>query len=80
MPASPSTLLPAISRFLALSRVWLLGSGPAQPRRRAALAAPATVHWPTHRARLRAVWIAHGLACDQQRGAAQAQPAGERSG
>jgi hypothetical protein len=48
-----------ISRFLAVSRHWLLGAADTPGRAtRATIAAAQT--WPAHQARLRALWIAHG--------------------
>jgi len=59
MPASHRPLLPVISRFLTVSRHWLLGAADTHGREpRAAIAATRT--WPAHQARLRAIWIAHG--------------------
>jgi hypothetical protein len=48
-----------ISRFLTVSRHWLLGAVDTHGRApRATIAAAPT--WPAHQARLRALWIAHG--------------------
>ena len=59
MPASHRPLPPVISRFLTVSRHWLLGAADTPGRApRAAIAAAQT--WPAHQARLRAMWIAHG--------------------
>jgi hypothetical protein len=59
MPAPHHRLSSTISRFLSVSRQWLLGATPA-PGRTPRAALPSTQDWPAHQARLRAMWIAHG--------------------